>query len=160
MNRCANKCTRAATSFRQIILSSSDRILSSRSSSFLKPNSLLLCNLCTSLLQSFSSRRLYSYHSIISIRLENNLIGTPVPVQRHILLLAVLIIHERMKLPRKMILAFCTTLLNAISAAATFNPARPPAIPLAVKSPYMNVVLPAGCVNGGNLPGQWPTFWA
>ena len=48
------------------------------------------------------------------------------------------------------------------SAASTFNPLRPPAIPLAVKSPYLSVWQQAGSDggNGGYLPGQWPTFWA
>ncbi|GGL13274.1 glutaminase family protein [Mangrovihabitans endophyticus] len=33
-------------------------------------------------------------------------------------------------------------------------PIRPPAVPLAVRSPYLNTWLPAD-----NLPGTWPTFW-
>ena len=51
-------------------------------------------------------------------------------------------------------------------AASTFSPARPPAIPLAVKSPYVNCWQQAGSDsesgsgNGGYLAGQWPTFWA
>ncbi|KAL8358009.1 hypothetical protein RB601_009440 [Gaeumannomyces tritici] len=43
-------------------------------------------------------------------------------------------------------------------AVSTFAPARPPAIPLAVRSPYLNTWL-----NGdakGILPGTWPKFWA
>ncbi|KAI1186805.1 glutaminase GtaA [Nemania serpens] len=45
--------------------------------------------------------------------------------------------------------------------ASTFSPARPPAIPLAVKSPYLNTWLNAGSDggNGGYLAGQWPVFW-
>ncbi|KAE9368523.1 DUF1793-domain-containing protein [Stipitochalara longipes BDJ] len=52
-------------------------------------------------------------------------------------------------------------LLDLTSTTSTFKPARPPAIPLAVKSPYLNAVLPAGCGNGGQgyLAGNWPTFW-
>lgn len=48
------------------------------------------------------------------------------------------------------------------SAQSTFNPLRPPALPLAVRSPYFNVYQEAGSDggNGGYLPGQWPTFWA
>lgn len=48
------------------------------------------------------------------------------------------------------------------SAQSTFDPLRPPAIPLAVKSPYLNTWQQAGSDggNGGYLPGQWPTFWA
>ncbi|KAI1194718.1 glutaminase GtaA [Nemania serpens] len=44
---------------------------------------------------------------------------------------------------------------------STFSPARPPAIPLAVKSPYLNTWLNAGGDggNGGYLAGQWPVFW-
>jgi hypothetical protein len=51
--------------------------------------------------------------------------------------------------------------LTAIAQVnSTFTPARPPAIPLAVKNPYLSVWLPAGDnPNGGYLPGQWPTFW-
>ncbi|MDX6257684.1 MAG: hypothetical protein QOJ11_4018 [Frankiales bacterium] len=36
----------------------------------------------------------------------------------------------------------------------TFDPLRPPAIPLAVRSPYLSTWLAAD-----NLPGTWPTFW-
>ncbi|KAI0861627.1 glutaminase GtaA [Xylaria cubensis] len=47
------------------------------------------------------------------------------------------------------------------SGASTFSPARPPAIPLAVKAPYLNTWLDAGSDggNGGYLAGQWPVFW-
>ncbi|KAK5135123.1 hypothetical protein LTR08_005648 [Meristemomyces frigidus] len=46
-------------------------------------------------------------------------------------------------------------------AQSTFTPLRPPALPLAVKSPYMNTWQQAGSDggNGGYLAGQWPTFW-
>lgn len=46
-------------------------------------------------------------------------------------------------------------------AASTFQPARPPAIPLAVKSPYLNIWLKAGSRggNGGYLAGEWPVMW-
>ncbi|RYP78349.1 hypothetical protein DL771_000534 [Monosporascus sp. 5C6A] len=48
------------------------------------------------------------------------------------------------------------------SAVSTFRPARPPSIPLAVKSPYLNSWLNAGSDggNGGYLAGEWPRFWA
>jgi hypothetical protein len=36
----------------------------------------------------------------------------------------------------------------------TFDPVRPPAVPLAVRSPYLNTWLAAD-----TLPGGWPTFW-
>ncbi|KAI0134147.1 glutaminase GtaA [Xylariales sp. AK1849] len=47
------------------------------------------------------------------------------------------------------------------SAVSTFSPARPPAIPLAVKSPYLNSWLEAGSDggDGGYLAGAWSTFW-
>lgn len=46
-------------------------------------------------------------------------------------------------------------------STSSFNPARPPAIPLAVKSPYLNAWLNAGSDggNGGYLAGQWPVHW-
>ncbi|KAI9695264.1 MAG: hypothetical protein M1820_008783 [Bogoriella megaspora] len=51
--------------------------------------------------------------------------------------------------------------LVAVSGQSTFSPARPPALPLAVKSPYLSTWLAAGSLggNGGYLPGEWPTFW-
>jgi hypothetical protein len=38
--------------------------------------------------------------------------------------------------------------------AGTFSPLRPPATPLAVRSPYLTTWL-----AGDTLPGTWPTFW-
>jgi len=57
-----------------------------------------------------------------------------------------------------------TMLLSMVGcsrAVSTFEPARPPAIPLAVKSPYMSTWQFAGSDggNGGYLAGQWPQFW-
>lgn len=58
-----------------------------------------------------------------------------------------------------------------VSADSSFTPARPPAIPLAVKSPYLSVWQNAapqaadggqevgGPGNGGYIAGEWPTFW-
>lgn len=45
---------------------------------------------------------------------------------------------------------------------STFSPLRPPAVPLAVRSPYLSTWQKAGSDggNGGYLAGQWPTFWA
>jgi len=51
---------------------------------------------------------------------------------------------------------------NSADAASTFSPARPPAVPLAVRSPYLNVWL-NGKRDGspsGYLPGNWPVFWS
>ncbi|WP_245687356.1 glutaminase family protein [Streptacidiphilus griseoplanus] len=42
--------------------------------------------------------------------------------------------------------------LSAVPAA--FDPIRPPAVPLAVRSPYLSAWLPAD-----NSAGTWPTFW-
>ena len=63
------------------------------------------------------------------------------------------------------LLAFAAAVRVALSAS-TFSPARPPAIPLAVKSPYVSCWQQAGSDaeeggpgNGGYLAGQWPTFW-
>ena len=60
-------------------------------------------------------------------------------------------------------LAFFVTIAHTLS---TFSPARPPAIPLAVKSPYVSAWQQAGSDaerggpgHGGLLAGQWPTFW-
>ncbi|KAL4805552.1 hypothetical protein BDV18DRAFT_21455 [Aspergillus unguis] len=55
----------------------------------------------------------------------------------------------------------CTTLALIANAESTFSPARPPSLPLAVKSPYLSTWLSAGQDggNGGYLAGEWPTFW-
>ncbi|KAJ5233992.1 uncharacterized protein N7469_005758 [Penicillium citrinum] len=49
----------------------------------------------------------------------------------------------------------------SIGAQSTFSPARPPSLPLAVRSPYLSTWLNAGSDggNGGYLAGQWPVFW-
>ncbi|KAI1850635.1 hypothetical protein JX265_004345 [Neoarthrinium moseri] len=56
------------------------------------------------------------------------------------------------------LLGFSAELASAVS---TFSPARPPSLPLAVKSPYLNSWLSAGSDggNGGYLAGEWATFW-
>ncbi|KAK4694522.1 hypothetical protein P7C70_g8718, partial [Phenoliferia sp. Uapishka_3] len=47
------------------------------------------------------------------------------------------------------------------SSRSTFSPLLPPAIPLAVKSVYLNAVLPTGGDDGskGYLAGSWPHHW-
>ncbi|KAF2734124.1 glutaminase GtaA [Polyplosphaeria fusca] len=52
-------------------------------------------------------------------------------------------------------------LVDLAAAQSTFTPARPPSLPLAVKSPYLSTWFPAGSNggNGGYLPGQWPSFY-
>jgi hypothetical protein len=49
----------------------------------------------------------------------------------------------------------------SVRGASTFSPARPPAVPLAVRAPYLNTWLEAGSDggNGGYLAGEWATFW-
>ncbi|KAK0614984.1 hypothetical protein B0T17DRAFT_563197 [Bombardia bombarda] len=42
-------------------------------------------------------------------------------------------------------------------AASTYKPTRPPAVPLAVRSPYLNTWLQ--CDSGCILPNSWPRFW-
>lgn len=59
------------------------------------------------------------------------------------------------------------TLLAAAYAAghslaqSTFEPVRPPAVPLAVRSPYLNTWLdaPRDGEERGYLAGQYPRFW-
>ncbi|KAK8244847.1 glutaminase GtaA [Phyllosticta capitalensis] len=60
------------------------------------------------------------------------------------------------------IVLIATCLAAVASAASTFTPARPPALPLAVRSPYLNVWLNAGSDggNGGYIAGKWPVFWS
>ncbi|CBX96500.1 predicted protein [Plenodomus lingam JN3] len=50
---------------------------------------------------------------------------------------------------------------TVLQIGSTFFPARPAALPLAVKSAYFSAWLPAGSNDnkGGYLPGRWPTFW-
>ena len=58
-------------------------------------------------------------------------------------------------------LSLVSTCVGVASAASSFTPARPPSIPLAVKSPYLTTWQAAGSNsgNGGYLAGQWPSFW-
>ncbi|EPE08170.1 glutaminase [Ophiostoma piceae UAMH 11346] len=48
--------------------------------------------------------------------------------------------------------------VTPLTSASTFTPLRPPAIPLAVRSPYLSTWLNGD--SGGILPGSWPRFWA
>lgn len=79
------------------------------------------------------------------------------------------------------LISFLSLLVSLAAAQSTFSPARPPAIPLAVRSPYLSTWQPAGIYfevdslrsaltltmtlvgsdggNGGYLAGQWPSFW-
>lgn len=49
----------------------------------------------------------------------------------------------------------------AVLADSTFSPARPPAIPLAVKSPYVSTHLTVASDggDGGYLANDFPRFW-
>ncbi|PPJ50023.1 hypothetical protein CBER1_06813 [Cercospora berteroae] len=60
------------------------------------------------------------------------------------------------------LLSSIAVLIPLICAQSSFTPARPPAIPLAVRTPYLSTWQAAGSNggNGGYLAGQWPTFWA
>ncbi|KAF3760830.1 DUF1793-domain-containing protein [Cryphonectria parasitica EP155] len=53
--------------------------------------------------------------------------------------------------------ATAAALFGGISQAIDFSPARPPAWPLAVRSPYLSTWLDG--TSGGSLAGNWPTFW-
>lgn len=73
-------------------------------------------------------------------------------------------LHPSFKLKMLRSLLCLTSLISGIAAqsqASTFTPGRPPAIPLAVRSPYLSTWQAAGNDggNGGYLAGQWPTFW-
>ncbi|KAG9237226.1 hypothetical protein BJ875DRAFT_540678 [Amylocarpus encephaloides] len=57
------------------------------------------------------------------------------------------------------ILATCQT-LSGFGSGTIFIPSRAPALPLAVKSPYMNTWLEVGSGGNGELAGTWPRFWA
>ncbi|PSR99008.1 hypothetical protein BD289DRAFT_479794 [Coniella lustricola] len=54
--------------------------------------------------------------------------------------------------------ATASAFLGGIAQAIDFSPARPPAWPLAVKSPYLSTWLNGA--SGGSLAGSWPTFWS
>ncbi|KAJ5668292.1 uncharacterized protein N7477_006862 [Penicillium maclennaniae] len=64
-----------------------------------------------------------------------------------------------MQLSRLGLLA--ASFIASVGAQSTFTPARPPAAPLAVKSPYLSTWLNIGSDggDGGYLAGEWPVFW-
>ena len=62
-----------------------------------------------------------------------------------------------MKFDLRVLAVFFAALVTSAVVASSFKPARPPAIPLAVKSPYLNTLLFAGSGgrnSGGHLAGQ------
>ena len=70
-----------------------------------------------------------------------------------------------MKFPSSLA-AYAVSLIPFVAAQqtginSTFEPARPPDIPLAVRSPYLSTWQNAGSDggNGGYLAGQYPSFW-
>ncbi|ODA80748.1 hypothetical protein RJ55_03707 [Drechmeria coniospora] len=67
-----------------------------------------------------------------------------------------------MKLSKLIAGAVLAALGPQVAAESTFHPARPPAAPLAVRSPYLNVWLNGRSDGGpsGYLPGSWPQFWS
>ncbi|KAK2596697.1 hypothetical protein QQS21_006212 [Conoideocrella luteorostrata] len=70
-------------------------------------------------------------------------------------------IPSAMKFVKYASAAVLALLGGQVEADSTYSPARPPAVPLAVRSPYLNVWL-NGQENGPHavLPGQWPRYWA
>ncbi|PHH85964.1 hypothetical protein CDD83_10932 [Cordyceps sp. RAO-2017] len=66
-----------------------------------------------------------------------------------------------MKLVKLAATAILAVLGREAEADSQFVPARPPAAPLAVRSPFLNVWLNGRTDGGpsGYLPGQWPRFW-
>ncbi|AEO64520.1 uncharacterized protein THITE_2110742 [Thermothielavioides terrestris NRRL 8126] len=57
----------------------------------------------------------------------------------------------------KMVAALAAMSASLIAASPTFKPTRPPAVPLAVRSPYLNAWLQGD--SGDVLPGAWPRHW-
>lgn len=59
--------------------------------------------------------------------------------------------------PCGMLAALVALVATVTQAASTFKPTKPPAVPLAVRSPYLSAWLQGEA--GGILPGTWPQFW-
>ncbi|KAL1842223.1 hypothetical protein VTJ49DRAFT_5835 [Mycothermus thermophilus] len=57
------------------------------------------------------------------------------------------------------IAAIAAITTSVVKAKSTYSPARPPAIPLAVRSPYLNAWLQREGDSGPVLPGSWPRHW-
>ena len=71
------------------------------------------------------------------------------------------IIQPAMK--QAVLLSALTGFFSLAGAATTFSPARPPAVPLAVRAPYLNswLYVAENGGNGGLLAGpeSWARFW-
>jgi len=63
------------------------------------------------------------------------------------------------KLTNGLLPTFLATGALFTNAAVTWtaDPLNPPAVPLAVRTPYLSAWLPQG--SGQPLNGVWPTFW-
>ncbi|KAF2458173.1 glutaminase GtaA [Lineolata rhizophorae] len=59
------------------------------------------------------------------------------------------------------IVRFLAIFFFGFVSSSTFSPARPPSIPLAVRSPYLNTWLAVGGdeATGGHLAERWPRFY-
>lgn len=62
------------------------------------------------------------------------------------------------------LLGVLSTVITQSYAQGTFTPERPPAVPLMVKSPYLNSWQNFGTnardyKNGNSLALRWSTFW-
>ncbi|KAL2264924.1 hypothetical protein VTJ83DRAFT_7434 [Remersonia thermophila] len=55
--------------------------------------------------------------------------------------------------------AALTASVVVVQPESTYSPVRPPAIPLAVRSPYLNAWLQREGGSGPVLPGSWPRHW-
>jgi hypothetical protein len=88
---------------------------------------------------------------------------TPISFVDLMLIPIVTALRDNMHTYRFASLPFVSGLLAAVlegiaAQSLSYSPLRPPAVPLAVRNPYMNV-WSATTVNGGALNSQTPTFW-